>query len=141
MDLDIYDEWAQQELVWARNQLVDEGIEALRASYEQLGEPALRAFLAEHRSEIDALFHVPHDQREPMIHQFSSETERHAFLLCSEYTARSAALLLDAATTCGFSASAAGRQSKAFLMLQAAQIVLDIEAHMPMDIWPFDDEE
>jgi hypothetical protein len=137
MDLSKYEDWAHDELEWLNQRMLNEGIEALRSSYEQLGERGIFAFLCEHKTEIRKFLGAARSQREPKIRKMSDETERHAFLLCTAYIAKSGFLLISLAGRSGFEAN--GGMSKPDLLFRSAEIVLEIESEA-QSFWPFDTE-
>lgn len=135
MDLDTYAEWAVREVDWLDNQLRREGVEALRASYRQLGDDGLRRILHDHASEIRQYLMTPKNRRGPILRQFSPGAERQGFLLATSYQARCGAALLEHAKRYGMSAGYG--PSRSSLLIQASAVARDLHADFPA-FWPYD---
>lgn len=138
MDLDSYDRWAAVEMDWMRSRLLREGVEALLATCEELGEQGMRELMTRHESGIRDYIGAARNRRESILRQLPSQTERHAFLIGAAYTVRCGALLLALATRYGLSASY--RPSKSFLLLQAAATADELHRDFP-SLWPFDEHD
>lgn len=137
MDLDTYHDWAAAEADWFRSRLLEEGVEALRASYAALGEAGVRSLLQSHRSAIDDLLHTPKIRRAAKLRKIPDGTERHAFLIAAAYTVRCGYALLSFATQYGLLAGYG--PSRAFLLGQASVVAQQLNADFPT-LWPFADE-
>jgi hypothetical protein len=136
MDLDVYDDWAQQELEWFRNRLLQEDPEALQASCAALGKSRVLAMLDERRNELREYIETERAQRDTILHRLGDETAQHAFLIAAAYKVRCGALWLDLATSKGLSAGYG--PSRSYLMNQAADAALALPDRFPT-LWPFED--
>ena len=135
MDLDRYSKWAEKELAWLRDRLLQEEPSALAKSYQSLGEAGVLRCRNEHAGLIAKYLHSSRSQRKKMEKALSPAEELHGFLLAATYEARCGAALLRYACHYGFSASY--NPAHAFLLTQASAVAAELHRNFPT-VWPFE---
>lgn len=137
MDLDTYEDWANEECLFIGSLMEKEGVMTILASCLQLGEEEILERGSYHQDVIDGFFHTPRSKRAKLLAGIDDKEDLHAVLVLLMHEARRALLLLE--TLCKYGVSAGANPSKSMMIEQAAGALSAAFAEYP-SLYPFSED-
>ena len=138
MDLDIYEEWADLEVIHVIDLLRAEGVNAVLMSCLALRQEGIWDIATARQKELKAFFSTSRGHRSGICDKMGSRQERHGFLIVAAYEARCAQALLR--SLCKYGVAGSAGIPKSMLLGQASAAAVELLGNFP-SLWPFDEHD